>query len=152
MGVTSIKLFVNQTEYHVAFRKLEDQSDCGLIPPGYQHNNEVWIPWCDNPSQFSSKALIIEINEAMQIYVWQRGNSVYYYKSVPMSIMQPYVGQVKYPIRSIPNAKANPNIFNSGQLVPGASQVDGNRILRIVSYPNQNQVLRNYFDIFLEMC
>lgn len=152
MGVTSIKLLVNQTEFHVSFRKLEDQSDCGFIPPGYQNNNEIWIPWCDNPSQFSSKALIIEINEAMQIYVWQRGNSVYYFKSVPISTMQPYVGLVKHPIRLIPLAKANPSIFSSGQIVPGASQVNGNRILRIVSHPNQNQVLKNYFDIFLEMC
>jgi hypothetical protein len=150
MGVTSIKKIINQTEFHVAFRKLQDSSDAGFISPGSYIDNEVWIPWCDDSSQFSSNVLILEINEDIKFYIWQKGDTVFYCKTTPFSTGQPYNGILKYPIKPIPNSPADPNIFSYGQPIPGIAHVDGNRALKIYSYPNQNLVLKNYFDIYLQ--
>ena len=150
MGVTSIKQIVNQTKYPVSFLKLEDVSNRGVIQPRGFITKEVWIPWCDNASQFSSKTLILEINEDLRLYIWQRGDVVYYSK-VPVksfSTQQPYKESVKPAIHPLLPQLVAGDIFNRGTPIPGFAKVDGDRVLQIIEKPVH--LLINYFDVYLQ--
>lgn len=146
MGITCIKRYVNNTRFRIAFLKLEDRSNRGTIEPHNFNDKETWIPWCDDHAQFSTKALILEINEDMRIYIWQKGNAIYYYKFTPFSTQMPYVGPIKPLIHPVqPSPAPAGDIFNYGIV---AGPVDGDRNLVITERPNS--VLINYFDIQLE--
>ena len=67
MGVTSVKQIINKTKYPIAFLKLEDISNRGTVQPHSYNTKDIWLSWCDNVSQFSSKTLILEINEDLRI-------------------------------------------------------------------------------------
>lgn len=151
MSVTSIRNITNQTEFAVSFLKLENTEDHGIIYPGQVNYNEVWIPWCDNPHDFSQKALIIEVNSDLRFYIWQSGPGVYY-NLAPIkgfSTGQPYPGIAKPP-QLVPYVSIDPQLYKP-HLIPGVSAVGGNRRLTIMRTNKLNALLNQYFTIHLSL-
>lgn len=150
MSVTAIKAIENQSRFPVAFLKLENTEDHGIIFPGQINYNEVWIPWCDDALQLSQKVFIVEVNNDLRFYIWQTGPAVYYYHSPikPLSTGQPYPGIPKQP-QLVPYVAVDPKFFKP-QLVPGVSTVGGNRKLIIRETLKPNALLNQYFTISLQ--
>lgn len=150
MAVTSIKAIRNKTPYPMAFRKLEDASDAGVIPPHHISHNEVWVPWCNDAQQFSAKVLIIDVNEHWRAYVWQRDKVVYYCRGqIGFSTGQPYSSPPKKMVKPIPIAAVPPHDFGNGVPIPGVSAIGGDRVLDVIAYPNHNYTVSNFFNLHM---
>ena len=58
MGVTAIKSVANRTSVTYLVQNRENPSDTGgsglSVGPGVNRPVNMWIPWCDNTTQFSS--------------------------------------------------------------------------------------------------
>ena len=79
MGVTSIKTILNRTQYPMEFRKRENVSDTISLDPGEAQATEIWVPWCDNQSDFDQKAIEVKfINYDGALYIWQSKGKIRY--------------------------------------------------------------------------
>ena len=131
MGVTAIKSIANHvTGVTYLVRNLENPNDTGgegqylAIGPGENRPVNMWIPWCNNRTDFSNgKRITLEALGTIQqevsgttqqelsalpnsFTVWQRGDYVYF---------------------------SLDDTFDSGQLVEGNSTVNGDRSVEITS-------------------
>jgi hypothetical protein len=123
MGVTAIKSIANQVvNVPYIVRNLETPSDTGgegkylEIWPGQNRRVNMWIPWCDNQTDFGNgKRITLEaLGSSQQEYpeapdsftIWQSGDYVFFSRD---------------------------DTFESGELVAGNSTVNGDRSVEITT-------------------
>jgi hypothetical protein len=122
MGVTAIRSIANQARVTYLVQNRENPNDTGgaggslRLDPGDNLPVNMWIPWCDNSTDFNNgKNILFEAIGTSQeaeafnpasFTIWQSGNYIYY---------------------------STDDTFNSGRLVGGNSTINGDRSVEITS-------------------
>ncbi|MFN8314738.1 MAG: hypothetical protein U0289_18165 [Cyclobacteriaceae bacterium] len=76
MGVTSIKKFVNETNYSWVIHNLENPAQSIEVRAGQTVEYEMWIPWAATPYEWNHKRIVlIPKMDQPEWSVWQRASS-----------------------------------------------------------------------------
>ena len=78
-AATIIKRWVNETDQEVEVWKLDggsERRDHYTIPLGQTLNEQMWVPWADNPTQYRDHHVVIMVGGQPLAYFWQHGDSV----------------------------------------------------------------------------
>lgn len=74
-NVTNFKWWANRSSQMVSVMKKEN-GESVTIPPGEWLEQDMWVPWCDNPTDFAKKCMVIQFVGGPRYYVWQHGPAV----------------------------------------------------------------------------
>lgn len=108
--MSSLRKVTNQSDFQLSYIKLEDRNNNGNIAANDVGTMDVWFPWVDNPGQFASKVLVIEVIGLSRIYLWESGEFLWY------CISDKYM---EGPFNRHSKISVNGDEFSQGKIVPG---------------------------------